>query len=65
MRGIDLTEDKEKLKKISGTIKNFKDRDYKVILGSILEAKERKFYSANKFSFLREELTRKLLQSKE
>ncbi len=61
MRGIGLTDDKDKLTKISEIIKNFKDRDYKVILGSILEAKDRKFYSGNKFSFLREELTRKLL----
>jgi hypothetical protein len=65
MRGIELTNDKEKLTEISEIIKNFKDRDYKVILGSILEVKERKFYSQNKFSFLREEITRKLLPSKE
>ncbi len=65
MRGIELTADKEKLTKISGIINNFKDRDYKVILGSILEAKEREFYSGNKFSFSREEITRKLLPAAE
>ncbi len=60
MRGIELPNDKNKLLEISEIINSYKTRDYKVILGSILEEKDRKFYYENKFSFFRGELTRKI-----
>lgn len=60
MRGVKLPDDKEKLIKISDILSNYQDRDYKVVLGSILEENDRKFYYQNKFSFLKEELTRKI-----
>lgn len=41
------------LKKIDG----FKDRDFKVKLGSILEAEFRKYYTEKRFSYLKEKLS--------
>jgi predicted nucleotidyltransferase component of viral defense system len=58
MRGIDLPGDKTKLLKALQIINNFKEQEYKVILGSILEDKDRKFYLENRFKFLKEELSR-------
>ncbi len=60
MRGVNLPADKDKLQKVLSIINNFKEQDYKVILGSILNEKDRKFYIQNKFSFLKEELTRNI-----
>jgi hypothetical protein len=58
MRGVDLPGDKTKLSKALQIINNFKEQEYKVILGSILENKDRKFYLENRFKFLKEELSR-------
>lgn len=63
MRGAKLTDDKIKLKKMLNMIVQFKERDYKVTLGSILEEKERKFHIENKFKFLREEINKILTES--
>ena len=60
MRGVSLPTDKDKLQKVLAIINNFKEQDYKVALGSILDEKERKFYLANRFLFFKEELTKKL-----
>lgn len=60
MRGVNLPADKDKLQKVLSIINNFKELDYKVMLGSILDEKDRKFYIQNKFSFLKEELTRNI-----
>ena len=60
MRGIDLPNDKEKLSDALQIINNFKEQEYKVTLGSILEEKDRKFYLENRFKLLKEELTQKL-----
>jgi hypothetical protein len=60
MRGVELPSDKTKLEELKKIIDSFKDRDYKVTLGSILEEKERKFYLDNRFKLLREEISRKL-----
>lgn len=56
-RGIELPAEIGKetgrlLKKLDG----FKDRDFKVKLGSILEAEVRKYYVEQKFSYLKERL---------
>lgn len=60
MRGAELPTDKITLDSILKVIENFKDRDYKVTLGSILEEQERKFYFENRFKILREEIQLRL-----
>ncbi len=60
MRGVDLPADKEKLEKALKIVNNFKEQEFKVTLGSVLEEKDRKFYLENRFKFLKEELTRQL-----
>lgn len=62
MRGISLPADKIKLQNVLDIINNFKEQDYKVALGSILDEKERKFYLENRFSFLKEEIAKTLNQ---
>ena len=57
-RGIELPADIGKeadrlFKKIDG----FKDRDFKVTLGSILEAEVREYYVTQRFSYLKEKLS--------
>ncbi|MFA4924744.1 MAG: nucleotidyl transferase AbiEii/AbiGii toxin family protein [Ignavibacteriaceae bacterium] len=56
MRGIELPSDKINLEAMLNIIETFKDRDFKVSLGSILDEKDRKFYLENKFKLLREEI---------
>jgi hypothetical protein len=58
MRGVELPDDKTKLLKALQIINDFKEQEYKVTLGSILEDKDRKFYLENRFKFLKEELSR-------
>ncbi len=60
MRGIELPANKTELEAIRDIIQNFKARDFKVTLGSLLDAKEREFYLDNKFKLLEEEITSKL-----
>lgn len=60
MRGIELPNDQEKLQAALRVINNFKERDFKVTLGSILDEKERIFYLENRFKLLKEEIVRKL-----
>jgi hypothetical protein len=60
MRGVDLPNDMEKLEQLLKTINNFKEQEYKVTLGSILEEKDRKYYLENRFKFLKEELTKSI-----
>jgi hypothetical protein len=63
MRGIEIPSDKNKLELALQIIGNFKDQEYKVTLGSILEEKDRKYYLENRFKFLKEELTRNINRS--
>lgn len=60
MRGIELSSDKDLLKAALQIINNFKEQDYKVKLGSILDEKDRKYYLTNKFKLLKEEITKQL-----
>lgn len=60
MRGIKLPDDKKVLENILKIANDFKERDFKVTLGMILDEKDRKFYVENKFKFLREETNKKL-----
>jgi len=59
-RGVELPYEKAKLQNALQVINNFKEQDYKVALGSILEEKERKFYLENRFQLLKEEISKKL-----
>lgn len=63
LRGIELPDKKEILKEISVIINSFKEKDFKVILGSILDPKEREYYLANRFKLLKEEINKKLILS--
>jgi hypothetical protein len=60
MRGVELPDEKAKLQSAIQIINNFKEQDYKVILGSILDEKVRKFYLENRFQLLKEEISKKL-----
>lgn len=62
MRGAAVPTDKDKLQKALSIINNFKEQDYKVALGSILDEKERKFYIENRFHLLKEEISKKINQ---
>jgi hypothetical protein len=60
MRGVDISSAKSNLESALQTINNFKDQEYKITLGSILEEKDRKYYLENRFKFLKEELTKNI-----
>ena len=62
-RGVSLKAEKEKLNEMLKIIEDFKDRDFKVHLGSMLEQKDRQFYVENRFQFLKEEILKQLRQS--
>jgi predicted nucleotidyltransferase component of viral defense system len=59
-RGISLPENDNKLTDMLNIIQNFNDRDYKVILGSVLDEKDRMFCLENRFQFLREEIGKRI-----
>ena len=60
MRGVDIPSDKSNLRSVLQIINNFKNQEYKVTLGSILEEQDRKYYLENRFRFLKEELTKNI-----
>lgn len=60
MRGIELPDDKKKLQAAIQIINNFKEQDFKVTLGLILDEKDRVYYLSNRFKFLKEEITKQL-----
>lgn len=51
--------DERQVKDFEKKLAGFKERDYKVKLGSILESDDRDYYIKNKFSYLREALLSK------
>jgi len=57
-RGLPLTIEKEQAIEMTKIIRSFKENDYKVKLGSILEKKERDYYIRKNFEFLKMELKR-------
>lgn len=59
-RGTALNTDPKNLSGILGIIDGFNVRDYKVSLGSLLEASERQFFTANRFQLLREEIVKNM-----
>ena len=60
MRGIDFPNDKNKLQRALEIINSFKEQDYKVTLGSILDENDRMYYLENRFNLLKEELTKNI-----
>ena len=64
MRGVDIPSDKSNLRSVLQIINNFKNQEYKVTLGSILEEQDRKYYLENRFKFLKEELTKSIYHLK-
>lgn len=60
MRGVELPADKNKLQQALEVINNFKEQDYKVTFGSILDASDRKYYLETRFNLLKEELLKKI-----
>ena len=63
MRGIPLPKGKEKLEAMLRVIDSYKERDFKVTLGSILSVNDRKLYTEKKFALLREEIKSKIALS--
>jgi len=59
-RGVSLNRDKKDLQNIIEITESFKERDFKVSLGSLLKEKDRKFYIENRFQFLKEEVNKKM-----
>ncbi len=51
-QGIEFKCSSGDLKALKGVIGGFKDKDYKVVLGSLLDADLRNYYVKNKFGFL-------------
>ena len=64
-RGVALNVKKERMEEMLEIIDRFTDRDFKVSLGSLLEAKDRFFCIENRFQFLREELRKQNFPKKE
>ena len=60
MRGLELPHDKRSLSEMLKLINDFKDIDYKVTLGSILDENDRRYYLSNRFSLLKEEIRKKI-----
>lgn len=60
MRGIELPANKAELENMKNIIQKFKVRDFKVTLGSLLDSKDREFYTVHRFKILEEEITAKL-----
>ncbi|MEW6195240.1 MAG: nucleotidyl transferase AbiEii/AbiGii toxin family protein [Bacteroidota bacterium] len=61
-RGVEIIATQDELRQLLMIISSFKIRDYKVTLGSVLEEKERNYYSENELKLLVEEIHRKLLE---
>lgn len=51
-QGVMLPGNKKELAKLKGVVSEFKENDYKVALGSLLDSDTRKYYVKNKFDYL-------------
>lgn len=63
MRGVELKANTEQLEMMKKIISGFKERDYKITLGSILDAKDRKYYIERNFLLLQEEINKKIFEA--
>ncbi|MFH1645860.1 MAG: nucleotidyl transferase AbiEii/AbiGii toxin family protein [Candidatus Omnitrophota bacterium] len=51
-QGVGLPANRDELDKLRIVINGFRDNDYKVVLGSILDAEQRLYYINNKFEYI-------------
>jgi hypothetical protein len=58
MRGIPLPSDRKLLDGILASLNTFTEKDYKVVLGSVLDPKDRSYYISGNFRLLKEEISR-------
>lgn len=63
MRGVELKAETAQLQAMKSIISGFKERDYKVTLGSILDEKDKKFYIERNFLLLHEEINKKIFEA--
>ncbi|HLF33710.1 MAG TPA: nucleotidyl transferase AbiEii/AbiGii toxin family protein [Cyclobacteriaceae bacterium] len=61
MRGLPLPSDRNMIEKMLNILNSFREKDYKVVLGSLLEPGERAYYISNRFRLLKEEISKQLL----
>ena len=59
-RGVEVMAARRDIEKALRVIESFKDRDYRVKLGSLLAAESRRFYRKNKFQYLAAALRSKI-----
>ncbi len=59
-RGIQLPKEKEQLNNVLEVLKGFKEKDFKVMLGSLLDEEEREYYNERKFTLLQQEIIARL-----
>jgi len=59
-RGIQLPNVKEQLNTMLEVLKGFKEKDFKVMLGSLLDEEEREYYNVRKFILLQQEIIARL-----
>ncbi|MDD5465369.1 MAG: nucleotidyl transferase AbiEii/AbiGii toxin family protein [Candidatus Omnitrophica bacterium] len=57
-QGIMLPGNKKELSELKAIVSKFKDSDYKVVLGSLLDSETRKYYVKNKFDYLLSKIKR-------
>jgi predicted nucleotidyltransferase component of viral defense system len=62
-RGVSLSSQRRELYQMIEIVESFKERDFKVALGSLLEDKDRKFCIENQFQFLKEEIRKQILSN--
>lgn len=56
-KGADIKASKKDLEKLLKIMEKFKEKDFSVTLGSLLEKDVRQYYIAHKFDYLREKIT--------
>lgn len=59
-RGIQLPNVKEPLNSMLEVLNGFKEKDFKVMLGSLLDEEEREYYNERKFTLLQQEIIARL-----
>jgi predicted nucleotidyltransferase component of viral defense system len=59
-RGIPMDLDSGRSERLLGIIESYRERDFKVTLGSLLEEEDGRFCVENRFQLLREELRRRI-----
>jgi hypothetical protein len=55
-RGVPLIADKDDFENLGKVIAGFRENDYKVTLGAVLEPAAREYYIGNRFSYIEQKL---------